>query len=53
MEKVLCKDTNQEVWLVHQGFDIAIIKREGSDNQECVNVNTLDIKKRDRRNGRV
>lgn len=53
MEKVLCKETNQEVLLVHQGFDIAIIKREGSDNQECVNVSTLDVKKRDRKNYRL
>jgi len=34
--------------LIHQGFDIAIIKRDSSDSQESVNVRTLAIKKRQR-----
>ena len=46
MERVLCKETNKEVSLIHQGFDIAIIKRDNAESQECVNINTLNIKKR-------
>lgn len=48
MERVLCKETNTLVSLIHQGFDIAIIKRDSSDNQESVDVSTLAIKKRQR-----
>jgi hypothetical protein len=48
MERVLCKETNKQVSLIHQGFDIAIIKRDFSDNQESVDVRTLAIKKRQR-----
>lgn len=43
---VRCKETNKDVILVHQGFDIAIIKRSEDSKQECVNINTLDIEKR-------
>lgn len=50
MEKVICLETNKYVELIHQGFDIAIIKREGNNNQECVNINTLGISKRTRPN---
>jgi hypothetical protein len=48
MEKVLCKVTNKMVDVIHQGFDIAIIKRDDNDKQECVNINTLNIQKRTR-----
>ena len=48
MERVLCIETNKEVLLIHQGFDIAIIKRDDSDGQECVRVSTLNVKKRTR-----
>jgi hypothetical protein len=48
INKVLCKETNELVELIHQGFDIAIIKRDGIDNQECVSIKTLEIKKRNR-----
>jgi hypothetical protein len=48
MEKVLCKETNKQVSLIHQGFDIAIILRDGENKQECVNINTLLITKRKR-----
>lgn len=46
MEKVMCKETNKEVILIHQGFDIAIIKRSEDSKQECVNINTLNVNKR-------
>lgn len=46
MESVLCKITNKKVELIHQGFDIAIIKRQSSDSQECVRINTLEVVKR-------
>jgi hypothetical protein len=48
INKVLCKETNELVELIHQGFDIAIIKRDGINNQECVSIKTLEVKKRDR-----
>ena len=48
MEKVICNQTNKEVYVVHQGFDIAIIKREIDSPQECVNIKTLNISKRSR-----
>jgi hypothetical protein len=48
MEKVLCKVTNKMVELLYQGFDIAIIKREDNDEQECVRVETLNVIKRTR-----
>ena len=41
-------ETNQEVDLIHQGFDIAIIKRKNATKQECVSINTLNITKRSR-----
>jgi hypothetical protein len=50
MERVLCNVTNQEVILIHQGFDIAIIKRSENDYQELVDVKTLNITKRIRPN---
>ncbi len=43
---VLCKQTNKQVELLYQGFDIAIIKRQDNDEQECVRVETLDVVKR-------
>jgi hypothetical protein len=52
MEKALCLETNINVYLIHQGFDIAIIQREGSKNQECVNISTLNVKKRSRPNAK-
>lgn len=48
MEKVICNQTNKEVYVVHQGFDIAIIKRDIDSPQECVNINTLNVSKRSR-----
>lgn len=46
MEKVMCKETNKEVILIHQGFDIAIIKRSEDGYQELVDVKTLNVNKR-------
>jgi hypothetical protein len=48
MERVLCKETNKQVSLIHQGFDIAIIKRDSSESQECVNIVTLAVNRRTR-----
>jgi hypothetical protein len=48
MERVLYKETNEQVSLIHQGFDIAIIKRDNSKSQECVNIGTLAVKRRTR-----
>lgn len=40
------KPTNENVSVLHHGFDIAIILRNGK--QECVNVNQTTLKKRQR-----
>lgn len=44
--KTIYTPTNQEVMVLHQGFDIAIILRDGK--QECVNVRETTLKKRQR-----
>lgn len=47
MSRVVIQETEEEVELIYQGFDIVIIKHD-NDKQECLTCKEVGLKDRER-----